>query len=235
MGGGSSAQRAEEQDQNGGFHGASPGTNQNFEVRDATRNNSNNNSNNNNSNNNNANTTSQGGGEHQNEWNADADTTTWAFELIPFYDEHDYDAVENLEQVVAGIHIDSRDDFGNTMLMMAVHHHKIALVKWAMQQGADVNAINFAGVCALHICCHETSVSHDMVDVLLEHGASTEIADANGCTVLHYAASAGDAELVQLLLRHDAKVMAADNQGPHLDFFIVMRTTLYNRIYTDIY
>ena len=55
MGGGSSAQRAEEQDQNGGFHGASPGTNQNFEVRDATRNNSNNNSNNNNSNNNNNN------------------------------------------------------------------------------------------------------------------------------------------------------------------------------------
>ena len=77
--------------------------------------------------------------------------------------------------------------------MMAVHHHKLALVKWAIQQGADVNAINFAGVCALHICCHETSVSHDMVDVLLDHGASTEIADANGCTVLHYAASAGDA------------------------------------------
>ena len=34
MGGGSSAQRAEEESQNGGFHGASPGTNRNFEVAD---------------------------------------------------------------------------------------------------------------------------------------------------------------------------------------------------------
>ena len=99
------------------------------------------------------------------------------------------------------------------MLMMAVHHNKIGLVKWAITQGADVNAVNFAGVCALHICCHESSVSHDLVEVLLDMGASTEIPDANGCTVLHYAASAGDAELVHLLLQHDAKVLTADNQG----------------------
>ena len=112
------------------------------------------------------------------DWNTDSDTTTWAFELIPFYDEKDYDTVENLRQVVATIHIDSRDDFGNTMLMMAVHHNKIGLVKWAITQGADVNAVNFAGVCALHICCHESSVSHELVEELLDNGASTEIPDA---------------------------------------------------------
>ena len=31
-----------------------------------------------------------------------------------------------------------------TMIMMAVHHNKIGLVKWAITQGADVNAVNFA-------------------------------------------------------------------------------------------
>eukprot|EP00943_MAST-04B_sp_MAST-4B-sp1_P003891 g3891.t1 len=201
MGAGSSAKRAEEQDQNGGFHGASPGSNQNFERGDD------------NIGSYSSNTPMNGNHTHDNDWDADTDTTTWAFELIPFYDKNDYETVENLEQVVAGIHIDSRDDFGNTMLMMAVHHNKIDLVKWAIRQGADVNAINFAGVCALHICCHESSVSHDMVATLLEAGASTEIADANGCTVLHYAASAGDAELVQQLLRFDARVAATDNQG----------------------
>ncbi len=204
MGSGSSAKRAEEQDQNEGFHGASPGSNQNFERGDGDSGSYNGSTNN---------IQSSGNQTHNNDWDADADTTTWAFELIPFYDKNDYETVENLEQVVAGIHIDSRDDFGNTMLMMAVHHHKIDLVKWAIRQGADVNAVNFAGVCALHICCHESSVAHDMVETLLENGASTEIADANGCTVLHYAASAGDAELVQLLLRFDAKVVATDNQG----------------------
>ena len=208
MGGGSSAQRAEEESQNGNFHGASPGANRNFEVPDEGTTNERSPVGTPTS----AQTGQQSGVSDQ-DWNTDADTTTWAFELIPFYDENDSDTVENLQQVVATIHIDSRDDFGNTKLMMAVHHNKLGLVKWAIAQGADVNAVNFAGVCALHICCHESNVSHELVEELLEHDASTEIPDANGCTVLHYAASAGDAELVHLLLQYNAKVLAADNQG----------------------
>jgi hypothetical protein len=142
-----------------------------------------------------------------------AETTKWAFELIPWYDEQNRDAVETLQSVIAGIHIDTRDDFGNTLLMMAVHHDKTTLVRWAIGQGADVNAINFAGVCALHICCHESSVHHEMVETLLENKANTEIPDSNGCTILHYAASAGDAKLVTLLLRYGSKAGAADSQG----------------------
>ena len=142
-----------------------------------------------------------------------AETAKWAFELIPWYDENNHDAVDTLRSVIAGIDIDTRDDFGNTLLMMAVHNSKTSLVKWAIGEGADVNAVNFAGVCALHICCHESSVNREMVDVLLSNGAGTETPDSNGCTVLHYAASAGDAKLVDLLLRYHASSTATDAQG----------------------
>ena len=142
------------------------------------------------------------------------ETAKWIFELIPYYDADNPDAVATLHDVVMnGVHVDARDDFGNTLLMMATHHKKIQLVQWALQQGADINAINDAGVCALHIACHESSGSCAIAECLLQHGADTELVDTNHCTVLHYAGSAGDSELVTLLIMGGANCYAVDANG----------------------
>jgi hypothetical protein len=144
-----------------------------------------------------------------------AETTNFVFELIPFYDESDPDTakqiIETLESVTAqGVNIDTRDGFGNTLLMMSVHHQKEGLVEWALSQGANIDAINFAGVCAMHIACHESSGSFALSHLLIKYGADLEIPDSNGCTVLHYGASAGDSNLVSVLINSGANAKAKD-------------------------
>ena len=144
-----------------------------------------------------------------------AQTTDFVFELIPFYTEGDPETaaqiIETLESVTAqGVNIDTRDGFGNTLLMMSVHHQKPALVAWALSQGANIDAINFAGVCAMHIACHESSGSFQLVQILVKHGADLEIPDSNGCTVLHYGASAGDQQLVSFLINSGSSSSARD-------------------------
>ena len=143
------------------------------------------------------------------------DATAFVFELIPFYTDNDPETaaqiVETLESVTAqGVSIDTRDSFGNTLLMMSVHHQKPPLVAWALSQGANIDAINFAGVCAMHIACHESSGSFELAQLLVKHGADLEIADSNGCTVLHYAASAGDQSLVSFLLNSGSNPNSRD-------------------------
>ena len=153
-----------------------------------------------------------------------AETTNFVFELIPFYDESDPDTanqiIETLESVTAqGVNIDTRDGFGNTLLMMSVHHQKEGLVEWALSQGANIDAINFAGVCAMHIACHESSGSFSLSQLLIKYGADLEIPDSNGCTVLHYGASAGDSNLVSILINSGAKALAKDlNQFMPIDY-----------------
>ena len=144
-----------------------------------------------------------------------AETTNFVFELIPFYDESDPETasqiIDTLESVTAqGVNIDTRDGFGNTLLMMSVHHQKEGLVEWAVSQGANIDAINFAGVCAMHIACHESSGSFALAALLIKYGADLEIPDSNGCTVLHYGASAGDSNLVSLLINSGASATAKD-------------------------
>ncbi len=145
-----------------------------------------------------------------------AETTNFVFELIPFYEESDPDTasqiIETLESVTSqGVHIDTRDGFGNTLMMMSVHHQKKGLVEWALSQGGNIDAINFAGVCAMHIACHESSGNFELAKMLINYGADLEIPDSNGCTVLHYAASAGDSQLVSMLINAGSNALARDN------------------------
>lgn len=165
--------------------------------------------------------------EDGNEENGETDigeTTNFVFELIPFYDESDPDTaaqiIETLESVTAqGVNIDTRDGFGNTLLMMSVHHQKEGLVEWALSQGANIDSINFAGVCAMHIACHESSGSFQLSQLLIKYGADLEIPDSNGCTVLHYGASAGDSNLVSLLINNGGDSLAKDlNQFMPIDY-----------------
>ena len=107
--------------------------------------------------------------------------------------------------------IDSKDEYGNTLLLLACQYKCDDLVRIMLGKGADPNAINSSGACCLHFACYNESASYDAARVLLQNGANPEIAELTyGCTPLHYCAGTGEIEFCKLLLSHGAMVNTAD-------------------------
>ena len=50
-----------------------------------------------------------------------------------------------------------------------------------------INAITSEGYTFLHVACKHSSISNEMVDVLLKHGADPNASDRTGLTPLHVA------------------------------------------------
>jgi len=63
---------------------------------------------------------------------------------------------------------------------------------------------NFLNITVLPLMFLKTFICRDVVRLLLQYEASTNVVDAKGSSPLHLAAWAGDAEIVRLIL----------NQGP---------------------
>jgi ankyrin repeat protein len=86
-----------------------------------------------------------------------------------------------------------------------------AAVKAAIDNGADVNALDRGGGPALH----QAVVNHHVpvVKALLAAKADARIADAAGWTALHFAAQERQAEIAKLLLDAGAEVDAQDQNG----------------------
>lgn len=56
------------------------------------------------------------------------------------------------EALEAGIDVESRDDSGNTILLIGAQNDNKLIVKLALQFGADVNSVNFLGNSCIHFC-----------------------------------------------------------------------------------
>lgn len=75
-----------------------------------------------------------------------------------------------------------------------------------LAKGASPTAVNGVGICPLHYTCYADSLSLEAAEALLWRGADPSAAETTyGCTPLHYAASAGDADLCALLVEHGAQ------------------------------
>ena len=80
------------------------------------------------------------------------------------------------------------------------------MVELLLRHGTDINAVPYeGGSTALMVAAREDNA--DMVRFLLEHGADTEVADADEWTALFHAESA---PVAQLLLQHGANPHARD-------------------------
>ena len=77
----------------------------------------------------------------------------------------------------------------------------------------DINAQNWKGSAALHICCTSGSNSAGVAEVLLEWNAWTEIQDVEGATPLILSSAAGDDECIKTLLKYHAHIDARDFNG----------------------
>ncbi|MEO7718757.1 MAG: ankyrin repeat domain-containing protein [Capsulimonas sp.] len=114
----------------------------------------------------------------------------------------------------------SDTDAGRTLLMAAVDMNDLVSVKKLLEKGADVNARTKqfpTGGSALYNAVMagglKSSGALAMTNVLLEHGAVVDAADADGTTPLMLAAQMDNLGVVQALLARGADPSLRDKRG----------------------
>lgn len=115
--------------------------------------------------------------------------------------------------VKAGADTDLRSTDDDTALDVACRYgHKHVVTELLKQQGMNVNAANGAGSTALHQAMDEDS-SVEVVELLIEAGATVDFPQLDGWTPLHFASANGNHEVAKTLLSHGADKDRLDNEG----------------------
>ncbi len=135
-------------------------------------------------------------------------------QFIPFYGQGDPGNDSIVRSTLSNLSvedIDSKDEYGNTLLLLACQYRCEDLVRIMLNKGADPNALNSSGACGLHFACYRESASIAIAKVLLKNGANPDVAETTyGCTPLHYCAGNGDLEFCKLLLSYGAQLNSID-------------------------
>jgi ankyrin repeat protein len=111
--------------------------------------------------------------------------------------------------LAAGQPIDVRgdDQESETPLWQAVRGEQPAMTVFLLGRGADVNAKGGRGHFApLHLAA--VSGDTNLIEIILQHGATVDIRNDHGQTPLIVAAGRGQADAVSLLLDHGADIQA---------------------------
>lgn len=94
-------------------------------------------------------------------------------------------------------------------LHLAVRANRLDIVRAMLDLGAKVDGGTTSGKCTVQ---GQTALTravavgyHDVVELLLEHGANPDIARTDGATPLEIARSKGDREMMELIERHSRK------------------------------
>jgi ankyrin repeat protein len=95
---------------------------------------------------------------------------------------------------------------GEIVLEYAIYHSPLAFIRALLDLGADPNYEDHAGFPALTatLTCGDRPDMHDILALLLAHGAAPNVHGFNDYTPLHDAVRMGDRRAVELLLAHGA-------------------------------
>ena len=139
----------------------------------------------------------------------DDDAMEVLLEFIPYYGKDDPSNDALVRATLSNLsidQIDTKDEEGNTLLLLACQYGCEDLVRMMLNKGADPNSLNAHGVGCLHFACYRESASKAIAKSLLQHGAHPEIQETTyGCTPLHYCAGNGDISFCKLLITHGAQ------------------------------
>jgi hypothetical protein len=136
------------------------------------------------------------------------------FQFIPFYGQGDISHDSIVRSTLSGLaieDIDHRDEYGNTLLLVACQYRCEAIVRILLNKGADPNAINTSGASPLHFACYKETMSKSIAKLLLQNGANPEVNETTyGCTPLHYCAGTGDTDFCKMLISYGAHISTYD-------------------------
>ena len=115
-----------------------------------------------------------------------------------------------------GADVNSRDEEGATLLMLASHAGNPVLVTLLIESGAHVNAQDMRGWSAISHAVYNAEYKRgfaDVVQVLINAGADIEAAIGYGVRPLMLAAGYGETAVVEVLLKAGADVLAQNEGG----------------------
>jgi ankyrin repeat protein len=118
--------------------------------------------------------------------------------------------------LLAGADVNSRDEEGSTLLMLAASVGNLGMVAALIESGADVNVQNERGWSALSRSVFNAEQNRGFADVaqaLIDAGANIEAAISYGVRPLMLAAGYGETAVVEVLLKAGADVLAKNEGG----------------------
>lgn len=125
--------------------------------------------------------------------------------------EGDLSRIQSL--VESGADINKKDHLGYTPLNFAVMDKNIEIFNFLIEMGGDINSKNHLGLSLLAIEINRSEPSEQIIQMLLEKGASLENCDSKGTSALHFASMRGDIEVVAMLLQAGASPDLCDRSG----------------------
>ncbi|XP_074536304.1 LOW QUALITY PROTEIN: ankyrin repeat and protein kinase domain-containing protein 1 [Halichoeres trimaculatus] len=108
-------------------------------------------------------------------------------------------------------HVHTQFSGENSLLHYTVASGDAESVEHVLSLGANVNCKTTRGYTPLIIAVLQRH--HDIISLLLEHGATADLGDEDQWTALHFAAQSGDNRTVRLLLDQGAAVDAREKAG----------------------
>jgi ankyrin repeat protein len=126
------------------------------------------------------------------------------------------DVAEVARMLLAGADVNSRDEEGATLLMLAAYASNLAMVEALIEAGADVNAQDARGWSAISRAVYNAEQNRgfaEVVQVLINAGANIEAAISYGVRPLMLAAGYGETAVVEVLLNAGADVLAKNEGG----------------------
>lgn len=134
------------------------------------------------------------------------------------------------EAIKNGADINARRKDGSSVIMYAAHEGRAECLRWLIDRGADVNAMDNCGRTAL-MGVVRYGYSNDCLDILVGAGADVNIADHYGVTATmivatdgRFAGVTGGAEWLRVFIKAGADINAVDCRG-----YTAARQAAYNR------
>lgn len=107
------------------------------------------------------------------------------------------------------INIDISNDRDDSILILAIMNEYIDMIKLIINYISDINDnYNYDFMSPLHLACDIGNI--EIVQLLLENGADTDVLDNNFMTPLHYAANRNHFKIIKKLIKYKAKINLSD-------------------------
>eukprot|EP00833_Pecoramyces_ruminatium_P013124 jgi/Orpsp1_1/1187156/evm.model.d7180000055804.1 len=130
------------------------------------------------------------------------------------YGYFDDSILEIKKYMEEGVSVNVRDSsyyLGRTPLTFSSETNNMTMVKFLIENGAEIDLDNLEGNTPLHMACKRNQ--HNIINYLIDHGSNINIQNHDGDTPLMIACFEKNFETVQYLVEHGADVNIKNNEG----------------------